>query len=351
MLRPDHFLRPTPKGLYCLPGDFYLDPVRSAVDKAIISHGHSDHARGGHGSVLATPDTVAIMRIRYGDGFAQSVQSLNFGETINVNGVSITFIPAGHILGSAQIVLEHRGLKAVFSGDYKRRDDPTCKAFEVVDNAHIFISEATFGLPVFHHPDTGTEIDRLLKSVQTAKERTHCVGAYSLGKAQRVIRHLRLAGYDAPIYIHGALGKISEHYQDVGIDLGELRPATLASRKKSAKEAFRGQIIVAPPSAFGTVWGNRFPDPLLAFASGWMHVRQRAKAAGIELPLIISDHADWAELTGTIEAMNPEEVWITYGREDALVRWAELNGRKAKALRLVGHEEEGSNHQAPLQSV
>lgn len=339
MLRPDHLLHPTPKGLYCPPGDFYLDPVRGAVERAIISHGHSDHARGGHGAVLATPDTLAIMRIRYGEAFAKSVQPLEFGESIEMNGVSITFVPAGHILGSAQIVLEHRGLKAVFSGDYKRRADPTCREFEVVQGAHIFITEATFGLPVFHHPDTEGEIDRLLSSVGASPDRTHCVGAYSLGKAQRVIRHLRIAGYDAPIYVHGAMEKISQHYQDVGIDLGELKPATLENRKKAAKEVFRGQVVVAPPSAFGTQWGNRFPDPLLAFASGWMHVRQRAKASGIELPLIISDHADWGELTDTIETMNPEDIWITYGREDALVRWAELNGRKARSLRLVGYDE------------
>lgn len=339
MLRPDLLLHPTPKGLYCPPGDFYLDPVRGAVERAVISHGHADHARGGHGHVLATPDTLAIMQIRYGENCAVRQQSLAFGETVNINGVTVWFAPAGHILGSAQIVVEYRGLRMTFTGDYKRRRDPTCRQFEVVENTHVFISEATFGLPVFRHPDTAGEIDKLLASLVQFPDRTHCVGAYSLGKAQRVIAHLREAGHSAPIYIHDALAKLCAHYQSTGIDLGELLPAVLENRSKAEREKFRGQIIVAPPSAFEGKWAQRFPDPIIAFASGWMSVKQRAKARGIELPLIISDHADWDELTDTVRDVNPEELWVTYGREDALVRWAELEGRKARPLRLVGYED------------
>lgn len=339
MLRPDLLLHSTSKGLYCPPGDFYLDPVRGAVERAVISHGHSDHARGGHGHVLATPDTLAIMQARYGENCAASQQTLPFGETVNINGVTVWFAPAGHILGSAQIVVEYRGLRMTFTGDYKRRRDPTCRQFEVVENTHVFISEATFGLPVFRHPDTAGEIDKLLASLAQFPDRTHCVGAYSLGKAQRVIAHLREAGHDAPIYIHGALEKLCAHYQSVGIDLGVLLPATLEDRSKAEREKFRGQIVVAPPSAFEGKWAQRFPDPIIAFASGWMSVKQRAQARGIELPLIISDHADWDELTDTVRDVNPEELWVTYGREDALVRWAELEGRKARPLRLVGYED------------
>lgn len=340
MLRPDRLLCPTPKGLYCPPGEFYLDPVRGAVERAVISHGHSDHARGGHGKVLAHPDTLAIMAARYGVNFAKSQQALPYGEKIEINGVTVWLAPAGHILGSSQVVVEHKGLRMTFTGDYKRRWDPTCEAFEPVPKTHIFISEATFGLPVFRHPPTDGEVSKLLRAREEQPDRTICVGAYSLGKAQRVIRHLRLAGYDAPIYIHGSLEKLCAHYQSRGIDLGELRPATLEDRSKAAREAFRGQIVVAPPGAFEGKWAQRFPDPMIGFASGWMGVKQRAKARGVELPLVISDHADWDELTDTVREVDPHELWVTYGREDALVRWAELEGRRARPLRLVGYEEE-----------
>jgi len=337
MLRPDLLLQPAPKGLYCPVGDFYLDPVRGAVDRAIISHGHADHARAGHGKVLATAATLDIMAARYGEDFATETQSLAWGERVDINGVTVWFVPAGHILGSAQIVVEHRGLRMVFTGDYKRRFDPTCHQFETVGDTHVLISEATFGLPVFRHPDTAGEIEKLLTSLSRFPDQTHLVGAYSLGKAQRVIKHLRNAGYDAPIYTHGSLHKLNDVYVKHGVDLGTLEPATLENRRGIQDERFRGSVVVAPPSAFDGKWGQRFPDPILAFCSGWMGVRQRAKQRGVELPLIISDHADWDELTTTVTESSPEELWVTYGREDALVRWAELQGQKAKPLRLVGY--------------
>ncbi|MEO1475638.1 MAG: ligase-associated DNA damage response exonuclease [Pseudomonadota bacterium] len=340
MLRPDHLLQPTPKGLYCPPGDFYIDPVRGAVDRAVVTHGHADHARAGHGKVLATPDTIKIMAARYGDNFAKSKQSLPFGETIEINGVTVSFAPAGHILGSAQAIVDYRGMRMVCTGDYKRRSDPTCRQFEVVPKTHVFISEATFGLPVFHHPESAGEIDKLLKSVAAFPNATHLVGVYALGKAQRVIKLLREAGHDTPIFIHGALEKLCTLYQASGIDLGTLQPATLDSPEHKNGNAFRGHVVLAPPSAFAAKWGTRFKDPIYAFASGWMNIRQRAKQGGVELPLILSDHADWGELTQTVEDVDPEELWVTHGREDALCRWAELQGRKARPLRLVGYDED-----------
>lgn len=340
MIRPDLLLHPTPKGLYCPPGDFYIDPVRGAVDRAVVTHGHSDHARAGHGAVLATPDTLAIMEARYGEAFTASRQPLSFGKSVEINGVRITFVPAGHILGSAQVIVDWKGLRIVNTGDYKRREDPTCKTFEVVPDAHVFITEATFGLPVFRHPDDRAEIAKLIETIKLFPDRTYLVGAYSLGKAQRVIKLLREAGWDKTIYTHGAVEKINTIYENLGIDLGPLETATIPKGKRGQQEVFRGQIVVGPPSAFVDKWGQRFPDPVLAFASGWMSVRQRAKQRGVELPIILSDHADWDELTQTVRDVNPEELWITYGREDALVRWAELEGRKARPLRLVGYEDE-----------
>lgn len=334
-MRASDLLSPTDAGLYCKPGDFYIDPVR-AVDRALVTHGHADHARAGHGSVLATHETLKIMRIRYGDGFAGAEQIAVPGKTLTINGVEVTFFPAGHVIGSAQILIEMNGLRIVASGDYKRRADPTCTAFEPV-SCDVFITEATFGLPVFRHPDDGPEIEKLLQSLGRSPDRAHLVGAYALGKAQRVIKLIRNAGYDRTIFIHGALAKLSEFYESEGVALGPLAPATL---DKGAKEQFAGTLIVGPPSTFSDKWARRFPDPVSCFASGWMRIRQRAKQRGVELPLILSDHADWDELTGTITEIAPSEVWVTHGREEALVRWCELQGIAAKPLMLVGYEDE-----------
>jgi putative mRNA 3-end processing factor len=334
-MRPSDLLQPRPSGLYCPPGDFYIDPV-APVERALITHGHSDHARSGHDKVLATRETLDIMAIRYGGGFAGSTQVAAHGETFDLNGVTVRFVPAGHVLGSAQIVVETGGMRIVASGDYKRRRDTTCAAFEPVA-CDVFITEATFALPVFRHPDDREEIARLLHSVAQFPERTHLVGAYALGKAQRVIRMLREAGHERPIFIHGALERISDYYQSQGIDLGELKPATLDRGKP---KDFAGEIIVCTPSAFSDRWARRFADPVTAFASGWMRIRQRVKQRGVELPLILSDHADWDELCDTIHAVGAGEIWVTHGREEALVRWCELEGIAARPLHLVGYEDE-----------
>jgi putative mRNA 3-end processing factor len=238
------------------------------------------------------------------------------------------------VLGSAQIAVEHRGMRIVASGDYKRQEDATCLPFEPVP-CDVFITEATFGIPVFNFPDASDEVARLLKSVKQFPERTHLVGAYALGKAQRIVRLLREAGYDAPIYMHGAMQTLNTLYERFGVDLGPLAPATV---EKGAKKDFAGAIVIAPPSSIDDKWSRRFADPLPAFASGWMRVRARARQRQVELPLVISDHADWSELTETIREIAPGEVWITHGGEDALLRWCELKGQKARALSLVGYD-------------
>lgn len=334
MIRPQDLLCPRPEGLYCPPGDFYIDPVRP-VARAVITHGHADHARAGHDAVLATPETLDIMAERYGVNFAASRQAAPYGQAIDRDGVQVTLVPAGHVLGSAQAVVRWKGLTMVVSGDYKRRRDPTCPAFEP-QPCDVFITEATFGLPVFRHPDDRDEIARLLRSVAQFPERSHLVGAYALGKAQRIIRLLREGGWDKTIYVHGALERLNALYGRHGIDLGPIEPATSEAKKGD----FAGQIVIAPPSATQDRWSRRFPDPVLAFASGWMQVRARARQRGVELPLVISDHADWDELTATVDELRPGELWITHGREEALARWAELHGVPARALALVGYEEE-----------
>ncbi len=327
------WLFPDQRGLFCAPGNFHIDPHLS-VERAVITHGHADHARSGHGHVLATPETVKIMRQRLGDDAAGSFQPAAYGAGLEIGDCRVSLVPAGHVLGSAQVVIEHRGQRAVVSGDYKRRDDPTCAGFEVVP-CDLFITEATFGLPVFRHEPDGKEIARLLHSLDTVPERTHLIGVYGLGKCQRLIALLRRQGYDKSIWLHGALKAMCELYEELGVALGDVRPVSEAEAGCLA-----GEIVLCPPSALNDRWSRRMTDPLVVLASGWMRVRGRARQRGVELPLIISDHADWPELIQTIRDTGAEEVWVTHGREEALVRQLELMGLNGRALALVGREDE-----------
>jgi putative mRNA 3-end processing factor len=330
MARLGSWVKPSREGIYIAPADAWIDPSRPKP-RALVTHGHGDHARSGHKAVWATPATLAIMDCRYGP---QSGTAVVYGESIRLGEVDVTFVPAGHVLGSAQIVLEHKGEKIVVSGDYKRRPDPTCAPFEPVP-CDVFVTEATFGLPVFRHPAVAGEIDRLLERLHDNPERCILVGAYALGKAQRLIAELRCRGHRDPIYIHGALEKLCALYTGFGVPLGELRPATGA-----AKDELVGRIVIAPPGALNDRWSRRLPDPITAMASGWMRIRQRARQQLVEMPLIVSDHADWDELTGTITELAPHEVWITHGREEALMHWCLTHQIKARELNLVGYEDE-----------
>jgi len=344
MTKAETLLRTTPAGLYCPAGDFYVDPVRP-VARAVITHGHSDHARAGHGAVLATKETLAIMGERYGEAFSDSPQAVAYGDAVTVNGVTVKLVPAGHVLGSAQAVVEQNGARVVVSGDYKRRRDPTCPPFEPVP-CDVFITEATFGLPVFRHPPDRDEIGKLLHSLRTFPERCHLVGAYALGKAQRVIALLREAGYAEPIYLHGAMQRLCDLYVAHGVDLGDLRPAMDNMKTPLLRKVFEGGIVIAPPSALNDLWSRRLGDVVTCFASGWMRVRARARQRLVELPLIISDHADWDELTATAQELAPRQLWVTHGEEEALVHWANTNGLQAQALHLVGYDEEGEGEPA-----
>ncbi|MGH7056911.1 MAG: ligase-associated DNA damage response exonuclease, partial [Acetobacteraceae bacterium] len=303
---------------------------------AVITHAHSDHARAGHRAVLATPETLALMRARMDAALdASTLEPLPYGEPCVIGGITLRLVPAGHVLGSAQVVLEGQGRRVVASGDYKRQPDPTCAPFRPVP-CDLFVSEATFGLPVFHHPDPASEIARLLESLALFPRRPHLVGCYSLGKCQRLIAMLRAAGWDRPIYLHGAHASLCRAYEALGVALGDLRP--LATKK----EALSGAIVLAPPAAAGTPWARRLGDPVICLASGWMRVRQRAKARGVELPLVISDHADWDALLATCSASGAGEVWVTHGREEALIHALAKAGIHGRALSLVGYDEAGS---------
>ncbi len=333
MERAISWLLPEREGLYIPPADCWVDPSR-AVGHALVTHGHADHARGGHGRVVATVETLAIMTVRYGEP-STGVTPVTLREPVDIGGgVTATFFPAGHVLGSAQILLERAGERVVVTGDFKRRPDPTCQPFEPVA-CDVLVTEATFGLPVFRHPPIEREIGKLLAARAAHDDRCILVGAYSLGKAQRVIAECRRAGHHAPIYLHGAMERMCALYGEFGIDLGDLRPVA-----GTPTDAIKGAIVIAPPAALQDRWSRRLPDPVTAVASGWMRVRQRARQGQVELPLIISDHADWDELTATITEIDPDETWVTHGREDALIRWCDLNQRSARALSLVGYDDE-----------
>lgn len=332
-MQPAQILHPRPEGLYCPKADLYVDPTRP-VARALVTHGHSDHARAGHGRVLATAETLAIMRARIGPNFAGETQALAYGEVVEIGGVNFSLHSAGHVLGSAQALAECGGTRVVVSGDYKRQPDPTCPTFEVVP-CDVFITEATFALPVFTHPSAEHEVRKLLASVAMFPERTHIVGAYALGKAQRVMAELVRAGWEKPIFVHGALLETTKLYQSCGVELGDIRHVETAP-----KSFYAGAIVLCPPGALQTPWVRRFPDPVTAVASGWMRIRARARQQGVELPLVISDHADWNDLQRTIKDTGASEIWITHGEADALAHWCEQQGLKAKALHLVGYGDE-----------
>ena len=332
MLAFSDWLHLTSAGLYCAPGGFHIDPSRP-VARAVVTHGHSDHARPGHGAALASAATVDIMKARLGEDCAGAFQVLPYGELLQHGEVTIALHPAGHILGSAQVALTYRGQRVVVSGDYKRTPDPTCLPFELVP-CDLFITEATFGLPVFRHEPDASEIGRLLASLQAFPDRAHLVGCYGLGKCQRLLALLRRAGYERPIFMHGALMSMTDIYMAHGQSFGELILVSEAGR------GLAGEIVLCPPSALKDRWSRRIADPVTAFASGWMRVRGRARQRGVELPLVISDHADWPQLIETIRETGAEEVWVTHGREEALVYQLGLMGKQARALALLGREDE-----------
>jgi putative mRNA 3-end processing factor len=308
-----------PEGLYCPPGDFFIDPWRP-VDRAVITHAHSDHARPGHGHYLAHRQAAGILRQRLGD---IRLQTLAYGEQVRQRDVRVSLHPAGHVLGSAQVRIEHAGEVWVASGDYKTGPDPTCAPFEPV-RCHTFITESTFGLPIYRWPDAQALSADIAAwwQANAAAGRTSLLYCYAFGKAQRILSALpRDVG---PIVVHGAVEPLNQVYRAEGVPL----PPTVRADALT-REALRPALVLAPPSAQGTTWLRRFVDPSDAFASGWMQLRGTRRRRGVDRGFVLSDHADWPGLNAAIDATGATRVIVTHGNVPVMVRWLRERGLEA----------------------
>jgi putative mRNA 3-end processing factor len=312
------------EGLYCVPGDFYIDPWRP-VARAVITHAHADHARVGHGHYLASAAGERVLRARLGD---IHLDTLEYGERITHNGVTISLHPAGHVLGSAQVRLECGGEVWVASGDYKVEPDATCAAFEPV-RCHTFITESTFGLPIYRwqpQAEVYGEINDWWRA-NAEEGRASVLFGYSFGKAQRI-----LSGLDptiGPIFCHGAVEPLNRAYRESGVALPE---TLLVSEAGKDKSAFRDALVLAPPSAAGSTWMRRFGDYSDGFASGWMQLRGARRRRAVDRGFVLSDHADWPGLMSAIAATQAQRVIVTHGQVGVLVRWLTQNGLEAGAF-------------------
>lgn len=316
-------LRVTDRGLYCEAGDFHVDPWRP-VPRAVVTHAHGDHLAWGCGAYLVADAGLALARERLGQ-YADRVEGIAYGERRTLGGVTVSLHPAGHILGSAQVRLELGGKVWVVSGDYKTAPDPTCAPWEPV-RCDLFVTESTFGLPIYRWPDERRVVDDVNAwwAANAAAGVTSLLFGYALGKAQRLI-----AGLDpsiGPILLHGAVVRMTELYREAGI---ALPPTTYAT---TARDAAKGAIVVAPPSAENTTWARRFGQTASAFASGWMLVRGARRRRGVAKGFPLSDHVDWPSLLSAIEATRAERVWVTHGFTGPVVRWLTERGLDARAI-------------------
>jgi putative mRNA 3-end processing factor len=321
-----------PEGLYCPPGDFYIDPWRS-VPRAVITHAHADHARRGHGHYLAHRDAVAVLRARLGD---VPVDGIGYGETVEHQGVRISLHPAGHVLGSAQVRLEHRGQVWVASGDYfvsgiDGDTNATCVPFEPV-RCDCFITESTFGLPVYRWP-AQREVHREIRdwwAACAAAGETALLLGYSFGKAQRLLAGLADDGPPpGPVLVHPAVHSINEAYRAAGVALPATRLLPLPQRRGRSTEVPPGAIAIAPPGVADSAWSSQLGPHQTAFASGWMRLRGARRRQSLDRGFVLSDHADWPGLMRAIGATGAERVIVTHGYEDTMVRWLGERGLQA----------------------
>lgn len=332
----------TPAGLYCEEGDFYIDPWRP-VDRAIITHAHSDHARWGMKHYLCSHESEGVLRLRVGE--EASIEGLEFGEKRQMNGATVSLHPAGHILGSSQVRVEVGGEVIVVSGDYKTEPDPTCTSFEPV-RCHTFVTESTFGLPIYRWPrqeETFAAINQWWRRNQEAGKCSILAG-YSLGKSQRA-----LAGLDAsigPIFEHGAVRKLTRAYRDQGVWLPETHIVGEANRGFRWSDA----LVLAPPSALGSSWLKRFGDISTGYMSGWMTVRGIRRRRAVDRGFVVSDHVDWPSLLSAIQETGAESVWVTHGYAEVVARYLSEQGLDAQPLATVWEGERTEVTQAEAET-
>jgi putative mRNA 3-end processing factor len=326
-------LRITERGLYCEAGGFHIDPWE-AVDRAVITHAHGDHARGGSAQYLCSRECEGVLRTRLGP--QSPIQAVGWGEAVDMSGVRVSLHPAGHILGSAQIRVEHRGEVWVCSGDYKTDPDPTCTPFELV-RCNTFITESTFGLPIYRWCPEWQVFDQIRGWWKSNAEagRASVLFGYALGKAQRLLAGLADADV-GPIYTHGAVERLNADYRAAGIRIADTRYAGDMPRGHS----FAGSLIVAPPSAAGSTWMRRFGEISTGFASGWMRVRGARRRRAVDRGFVLSDHVDWPSLLAAVEGTGAERVWVTHGTREPLVRWLTERGIEARAVSSLWKGEE-----------
>lgn len=316
----------TARGLYCKQGDFYIDPWKP-VAKAVVTHAHADHTYRGNASYLVPKEGELVSRIRI--GVEAVIETLSYRKPIDINGVKVSFHPAGHILGSAQVRIEYKGEIWVVSGDYKLTADATCEPFEPV-KCHHFITEATFGLPIYRWQKSEVIFGEISDWWRRNREKgkASVIFAYSLGKAQRILNGLdRNIG---PIFTHGAVERLTQAYRESGVDL----PKTTYAGGVENKKDFAGSLIVAPPSAQQSLgWLRRFGTHSTGFASGWMMVRGARRQRAVDRGFVLSDHADWPELMTAIESAEAATVYVTHGFSPEVVRWLNENGQHAVELK------------------
>lgn len=314
----------TDRGIYCPRADVYLDPWKP-VQKALITHGHSDHARWGHQHYLCTAAAAPVIQHRLNLPHVDTVQ---YGETIYIDGVAFSFHPAGHIPGSAQIRVEHQGEVWVFSGDYKLEADGVSEPFEPI-RCHTFITESTFGLPVYRwkpQAEVFAEINDWWRQSQ-AEGRVAVLSGYTLGKSQRMLRNIDTS--IGPIYVHGALATINEVLEQQGVPLPPTRRVTAMDRK----EDYKGALVMCPPSAVDSPWMRRFMPYTLGVASGWMSLRGTRRRRGADRGFVLSDHADWPDLNRAIKETGASRVYVTHGYAELLAQWLREQGLEAHEVR------------------
>jgi len=322
----------TEQGLYCRPGDFYIDPWQP-VESAVITHAHGDHLRMGSGAYILARPGLGIARQRLGDD--APLTAVDYGIPTTFGPTTVSLHPAGHILGSAQVRIEYEGRVWVVSGDYKRQSDPTCAPFEVVA-CETFISEATFALPVYRWPSPAQVIEEIFRWWRANRERglASVLFCYALGKAQRVLAELQ-AFTDEPVYLHGAVASLVDVYRSAGT---RMLPTIQVGGER--KTDYRGALIIAPPSAVASPWMRRFGEHSTGFCSGWMRVRGDRRRRGYDRGFVLSDHADWPALIETCRASGAERILLTHGYSDAICRYLSEQGITARALQThFGAEE------------